>query len=211
MASLEFSGELRRGIEIGIDVASEVLLGLFKRCDEGGEGEVTDDEEVDVTGGGFLTPGDGAEEESDLDVRGQGGQSGSKKTRGASGLEQEAPQFGINGGGGISTVEELAPDGSVLEDARFGKAFEVALHVAEACMREACDGTDVQFFVGSAEKQLKDGGTGVAEQQIRKRFGRRSHIGDNCNQKRDMKKRGRGRSSRRSMFSYRTGGGGRWR
>jgi hypothetical protein len=161
------SCEFPRRVNGGVDVAAENLLRAGKECCNGSEGGSANNHQVDITGGLFLTAGDGSEKKRDANLRCERPEGVGNQTGSAGGFEDQGTEIGIKGVHRIGGVEHLAPDVAALKDADAGERFQFSLHGPHTASGKSDDVTEVELLAGASKKDLKDRGTGLPKEKRR--------------------------------------------
>jgi hypothetical protein len=133
--------------------------------------------DVDVAGGVVLTSGEGTENESGGDVRGDRLEGGSQSVGDAHGSDDDLLEGVEQGRVGIGAEEAvLFP----AQDARAGQLGELALDGAHSAAGAADDFAEVEGLVGTGKREGEDGLARAAEEYRRGVLGC-NHFGYNCN------------------------------
>lgn len=179
MSAIELGRKLGRGIDGGVDVASELSLRVGQGSGQLGEGDLADDQNVHVAGRRLASGGDGAEDECHANPPGQRAKGLRQEPGGAEGLQHDAPQLLVDRGRAIGGMKDLGPDLPAEHDADPHQPLEFAMHRADPAAAEPGDLADVERLLGPPKQHAQNRAARLAQQHPSKfvRF-RRYHNGN---------------------------------
>lgn len=137
-------------------LASKVPFHLAQGPDDLGQGNVTDDQDVEIAGFRCLSPSDGPVDEGQIDGRGQREQRGPQPTRGAHGLGDECPQVLEDGTGPVGLEVDVATLLLAREDSATLQPGQLPLNVSVAESDPLDDLTHVERPVHVPVEQVED-------------------------------------------------------
>lgn len=164
MTVADLLAEFRGRVDGRVHIAPESLLGRDEGVDDGREGRVPHDEQVDVTFIPQVAACHRPEDEGQRDAVGKRRECFAQHVDGAGRLQEERSQLRKHRRGAIRLEVDLPARDRALEDPGAREGVEFALNRAVRGTRLPHDLSQVEGLIGVPEKPGKDAAPGLPEQ-----------------------------------------------